>query len=57
MAVVPSCLAADGCLVVEIGAGQQDDVIALAEKANMIFVESYKDLAGIIRCLMFGLKN
>jgi release factor glutamine methyltransferase len=57
MAVVPFCLAADGCLVVEIGAGQQDDVIALAEKANMIFVESHKDLAGITRCLVFRLKN
>lgn len=57
MAVVPFCMAADGCLVVEIGVGQQDDVIALAEKANMIFVESYKDLAGITRCLLFRLKN
>ena len=57
MAVVPPSLAADGCLVVEIGLGQEDDVIKLAEKADMICVESHKDLAGITRCLMFKLKN
>lgn len=57
MTVVPSCLAAGGCLVVEIGAGQEDDVIQLAEMANMTCVEMHKDLAGITRCLMFRLKN
>ena len=57
MTVVPSCLVADGFLIVEIGLGQEGDVIQLAEKANMICVESLKDLAGITRCLKFKLKN
>jgi release factor glutamine methyltransferase len=57
MAAVPASLAAGGCLVVEIGSGQQDDVIRLAKQADMICVGSHKDLAGITRCLMFQVKN
>ncbi|WP_438997509.1 peptide chain release factor N(5)-glutamine methyltransferase [Candidatus Puniceispirillum sp.] len=57
MTVVPACLAVAGCLVVEIGAGQEDDVIQLAQMADMICVEMHKDLAGITRCLVFALKN
>ena len=57
MDVVPASLAAGGCLVVEIGSGQEDDVIQLAKNADMICVESHKDLANITRCLMFKVKN
>lgn len=57
MDVVPASLAAGGCLVIEIGSGQEDDVIQLAKNADMICVESHKDLANITRCLMFKVKN
>ena len=49
-------LAADGMAFVEIGRGQEDAVIAAAEKVNLQLCDSHRDLAGITRCLAFSIK-
>ena len=49
------CLNSGGMLAVEIGIGQENDVKALFEKANLKDIRFYKDLCGIIR-VVSGLK-
>lgn len=53
-------LSADGFACVELGAGQAECVTALAAEAGLRVVEQRRDLAGILRCLVFvktGQKN
>jgi release factor glutamine methyltransferase len=47
-------LSEDGIVVVEIGAGQQDDVATLMEASNLKLIEQRRDIAGIIRTLVFS---
>ena len=47
-------LAPGGRAMVEIGAGQEDGVAALARAAGLELAASRADLAGITRCLVFG---
>jgi release factor glutamine methyltransferase len=49
-------LAVDGKAFVEIGRGQENAVIAAAEKVNLQLCDSHCDLAGITRCLAFSIK-
>jgi release factor glutamine methyltransferase len=49
-------LAVDGMAFVEIGRGQENAVIAAAEKVNLQLSDSHCDLAGITRCLAFSIK-
>ena len=49
-------LAVDGMAFVEIGRGQEDAVIDVAEKVNLKLCDSHRDLAGITRCLAFSIK-
>ena len=49
-------LAVNGMAFVEIGRGQENAVIALAEKANLQLRDSHCDLAGITRGLAFSIK-
>ena len=49
-------LAAGSMAFVEIGRGQEDAVIAVAEKVNLQLCDSHRDLAGITRCLAFSIK-
>lgn len=46
-------LAAGGHVLVEIGAGQSDDVAALFHAAGFIEAGRHKDLGGHVRCLAF----
>jgi release factor glutamine methyltransferase len=52
---VKSFLKKDGILVLEIGQNQEQDIIRIFEGSGLKFVISKKDLAGIVRCLMFKL--
>lgn len=45
----------DTLLFLEIGKGQENDVIKMFEKNNFCVKDEYKDLNGIIRILLFGL--
>lgn len=47
-------LAAGGRACLEIGAGQEQDVLALAGAAGLAEVTRARDLAGICRCLVLG---
>ena len=49
-------LAVNGMAFVEIGLGQENAVIAAAEKVNLQLSGSHCDLAGITRCLAFSIK-
>ena len=49
-------LAVNGMAFVEIGRGQENAVIAAAEKVNLQFSDSHCDLAGVTRCLAFSIK-
>ncbi len=49
-------LAVNGMAFVEIGRGQENAVIAAAEKVNLQLSDSYCDLAGITRGLAFSIK-
>ena len=49
-------LAVNGMAFVEIGRGQENAVIAAAEKVNLQLNGSHCDLAGITRCLAFSIK-
>jgi release factor glutamine methyltransferase len=46
-------LAKKGYVIVEIGADQHSDVIGIASKYNFHCTEQCKDMANIIRCLVF----
>jgi release factor glutamine methyltransferase len=50
---VGNYLSKDGILVVEIGQNQENEVIEIFENSGLKFTKYKKDLAGIIRCLMF----
>ena len=45
-----------GAAFVEIGLGQEAAIVQLAASANLKFVESYRDLSDVIRCLQFCIK-
>ena len=49
-------LAVNGMAFVEIGCGQENAVIAAAERVNLQLRSSHYDLAGITRCLAFSIK-
>lgn len=52
--LIPDCqrmLRIDGVLVLEIGQGQEKDVVSILSQAGMFEIELHKDLAGIIRCV------
>jgi len=46
----------DGAAFVEIGKGQEAPVLALAAAAGLDHIGSFRDLAGIIRCLGLAIK-
>jgi release factor glutamine methyltransferase len=50
---LPHLLNPGGQALLEIGAGQADDVIALAAQAGLQCLARHRDLAGIERCLQF----
>jgi release factor glutamine methyltransferase len=52
--IFKSRLSDDGIVVVEIGAGQQDDVATLMEASNLKLIEQRRDIAEIIRTLVFS---
>ncbi len=52
-ALLPSRLAADGRAVLEIGAGQEDQVRALMKAAGLRHLRSHRDLGGHSRALVF----
>jgi release factor glutamine methyltransferase len=43
----------DGYIFLEIGQGQESEVIKIFSQKKLKFIESQKDLGGIIRCLVF----
>lgn len=43
----------EGYLVLEIGQGQENDVVKIFTNNKLNFINSRKDLGGIIRCLIF----
>jgi release factor glutamine methyltransferase len=56
---IASCLTrlltADGRIIFEIGAGQEEDVTAIMRQAGFTALEQRRDLGGHIRALTFGL--
>jgi len=46
-------LAAEGTAIVEIGAGQEEDVALLARACGLAEARRERDLAGTVRCLVF----
>jgi release factor glutamine methyltransferase len=52
---IPRFLNPSGQVFVEIGKGQEEDVIAIAKGFGLQWVKSSKDLAGIERCLQFAM--
>ena len=52
---ISQSLAQDGRAFVEIGAGQEDAVMRLAEQAGLRTAGMKPDLSGVIRCLIFTL--
>ncbi len=54
---IPKILAPSGIALMEIGAGQADDVTGLFSAAGWQPLESRADLAGHNRCLAFALKS
>lgn len=52
LAGMPGLLADDGILALELGAGQADDVAAMARAGGLSTVSLSRDLAGIERCLV-----
>ncbi|MDA9231093.1 peptide chain release factor N(5)-glutamine methyltransferase [Rickettsiales bacterium] len=43
----------EGYLFLEIGIGQENEVIKIFQDTNLKLIEQKKDLAGIVRCLIF----
>lgn len=54
---VAKFLKKDGHLFLEIGKGQEEDVIAIFTQNGLNFLKSRKDLGGVIRCLVFTNKS
>ena len=46
----------DGVVFVEIGKGQEAAIVQLAANASLELLKSHRDLAGVTRCLQFGIK-
>jgi len=46
-------LAADGCLIAEIGAEQRDAVVAIMRDKGLFLASEKKDLGGVVRALLF----
>ncbi len=55
--ICQNILKPDGWFVCEIGHGQHDQVVALAENQGFHFEKHWRDLGGIIRILAFKLAN
>lgn len=53
MPMIAKRLVKDGACFVEIGKGQETDVIAIAEQAGLRYQNAICDLSSIIRCLHF----
>jgi release factor glutamine methyltransferase len=53
-AALPRHLAPGGRAILEIGAGQEEEVIALMRQAGLRHLDSRRDLGGHIRALVFG---
>ena len=53
---IKNILAPEGRLFIEIGINQQNLIDQISKSNNLIFKESNKDLSGIIRVLVYGLK-
>jgi release factor glutamine methyltransferase len=54
-ALAPHCarlLASNGCLALEIGQGQGDEVAGILRRARLEGIERRRDLAGVERCLV-----
>ena len=49
----PEWLAANGCLIAEIGRGQMDDVVAIMQSKGLTHAASRKDIGGTVRALAF----
>ncbi|MFJ5489480.1 hypothetical protein ACIKTA_18905 [Hansschlegelia beijingensis] len=50
----PRLLTAGGVLAMELGVGQRDDVVRLAQEAGFVALGVEDDLAGIPRALVLG---
>lgn len=50
-------LSENGRVVVEIGIGQAEDVVRIAEQNRLNWLNSRKDISGIVRVLMFAKKS
>ena len=46
----------EGKMFLEIGHNQQNSINKIANKCELIFKDSNKDLSGIIRVLVYGVK-
>lgn len=53
-AALPDRLSPGGRAILEIGAGQETDVVALMEQAGLRRLDARRDLGGHIRALVFG---
>jgi len=53
-AVLPGHLNPDGLAILEIGAGQEEAVVALMRQAGLRHLDSRRDLGGHVRALVFG---
>ena len=53
-AALPRHLKPGGLAILEIGAGQEDSVVALMRQAGLDHLDSRRDLGGHIRALVFG---
>ena len=53
---IATSLHSDGMAFVEIGKGQDAAVVLCAKHAELQLIDSHCDLAGITRCLQFGIK-
>lgn len=51
--LLPARLAPEGRAILEIGAGQEDDVCALMQAAGLRHLQSHRDLGGHVRALVF----
>ena len=53
-AALPRHLKPGGLAILEIGAGQEEAVVALMRQAGLDHLDSRRDLGGHIRALVFG---
>ncbi len=55
LSALPGLLAADGLAIVELGAGQFDDVLAIAAESDLAFTSVHADLGGVARAIVLRL--